>query len=632
MSEKNKGEINLVMSITLIVAALVIFLAVCVIIKNVQINNNVNTPNISGDSIHNGDSGNFNEELQSGTFAKPSIAGEYTYNGRLQTVSLKGYDSQAMNTSNTTRKNAGTQEVVVALKNSKLEWEDKTTEPVKLEWTISKAKLTLDWTNLTIRYDGESHLPVATANGLGSDKLTVKVSGASSEAGEHTATAELQGSAADNYEVTNPSIQYNIVKESGDIGEDDDGITLSRYTYYYNGSANEPSVRITIGNKKLEEGKDFTVRYENNVNVGTAKVIIIGNGKEYKGRITKEFQILRSPKASVTVEDKIYNGNDQTGIFGKNVELFGDSTARKVGTYKVIAAPLAGYAWEDGTFAKVELEWSIKEGIKVGDYVAYSPQEKLSSKLTAESKAWRIFSIGDGTVLITPYGAVNQSEVMLTGSDGYVNAIDNLNKLCEDAYSNSNKGLKARSMTIEDLNNACQFTVPVPSLRYAYYLATDTGNITQNGKTYIKTKHSSALYSITEPRFYTYDLQTNDATTTSSTPKKLKADEPILMTQTYYTYNPNNSVSVKNPTAGALLGSGNGWLASRCVRLEATNANFCVYYANADEVGSNYLCNSSGYQYSPTSGLHPVVEIKTSKLDIDNANSNGTSASPWNIK
>lgn len=632
MNKKSSGEINLVMSITLIVAALVIFLAVCVIIKNVQVNNDVNNPDISGDNTYNDNSGSLNEELQTGTFAKPNIVGEYTYNGRLQTASLNGYNSHAMDVSNITRKNVGTQEVIITLKNSNLEWEDKTNETVRLEWTINKAKLTLDWTNLTIRYDGESHLPIATANGLGSDNLTVKVSGASSEVGEHTATAELQGSAADNYEVTNATIQYNIVKESGDIGETDDGITLSRYTYYYNGSANEPTVSIRFENKKLEEGKDFTVRYENNVNVGTAKVIIIGNGKEYKGRITKEFQILRNPKASVSIEDKIYNGNDQTGIFGKNVELFGDSVARKVGTYKVIAAPLAGYAWEDGTFAKVELEWSIKEGIKIGDYVAYSPQEKLSSKLTAENKSWRIFSIGDGTVLITPYGAVNQNEVMLSGSDGYVNAADTLNKLCEDAYSNSNKGLKARSMTIEDLNDACQFTAPTPYLRYAYYLATDTGNITQNGKTYIKTKHSSTLYSITEPRFYTYDLQTNGATTTSSTPKRLKSEEPILMTQTYYTYNPNNSVSVINPAAGDLLGGGNGWLASRCVRLETTNANFCVYYANSNEVGSNYLCNSSGYQYSPTSGLHPVVEIKTNKLDIDNANSKGTSASPWNIK
>ncbi len=62
--------------------------------------------------------------------------------------------------------------------------------------------------------------------------------------------------------------------------------TLSRYSYVYEGEACEPVVRI----EGLKEGTDFTVEYENNVDVGTAKAIITGMG-DYTGTVEKEFTI-----------------------------------------------------------------------------------------------------------------------------------------------------------------------------------------------------------------------------------------------------------------------------------------------------------------------------------------------------
>ena len=63
--------------------------------------------------------------------------------------------------------------------------------------------------------------------------------------------------------------------------------TLSETSYLYDGTEKEPKVTI----EGLTEGKDYTVSYSNNVNVGTATVTIKGIAPYYTGTITKTFTI-----------------------------------------------------------------------------------------------------------------------------------------------------------------------------------------------------------------------------------------------------------------------------------------------------------------------------------------------------
>ena len=102
----------------------------------------------------------------------------------------------------------------------------------------------------------------------------------------------------------------------------------------------------------------------------------------------------------------------------------------------------------------------IKEKVKVGDYVDYplsevtiqtdsSKTECSSETLTTDTNAkWRILSIDNdtGKVLITTQGPVNK--VTLRGATGYLFGENELHILCEKLYSNTDKGLVARSMTI----------------------------------------------------------------------------------------------------------------------------------------------------------------------------------------
>ena len=84
----------------------------------------------------------------------------------------------------------------------------------------------------------------------------------------------------------------------------------------YTGSAIEPEITVTDGEKTLILGTDYTVSYSDNTNVGTAKATITGIGN-YIGTVEKTFTI--SPK--VTNLGALTLTEDQNGI---STEIGGD--------------------------------------------------------------------------------------------------------------------------------------------------------------------------------------------------------------------------------------------------------------------------------------------------------------------
>lgn len=69
-------------------------------------------------------------------------------------------------------------------------------------------------------------------------------------------------------------------------------IVLSGYSYGYTGGLITPSVVVKDGNITLQPNKDYTVGYYNNVNIGTATVVVAGKGN-YAGSVNKAFTIVK---------------------------------------------------------------------------------------------------------------------------------------------------------------------------------------------------------------------------------------------------------------------------------------------------------------------------------------------------
>lgn len=67
-------------------------------------------------------------------------------------------------------------------------------------------------------------------------------------------------------------------------------LTKGQYWDYYGGTAKEYPIDVYDSGKKLVQGQDYIVTYENNINVGICSNIITGIG-QYYGSITVEFQI-----------------------------------------------------------------------------------------------------------------------------------------------------------------------------------------------------------------------------------------------------------------------------------------------------------------------------------------------------
>lgn len=82
----------------------------------------------------------------------------------------------------------------------------------------------------------------------------------------------------------------------------------------YTGAAQTQNLVISLGTTVLAENVDYTVTYSNNVNVGTATVLITGTGN-YVGKIQKTFKIsaVNLATAKIHVKSKVkYNAKYQT--------------------------------------------------------------------------------------------------------------------------------------------------------------------------------------------------------------------------------------------------------------------------------------------------------------------------------
>ena len=91
-------------------------------------------------------------------------------------------------------------------------------------------------------------------------------------------------------------------------------VTLSKQDYDYNGQAKTPDViSVSIGNDTLKEGTDYTITYMDNINIGTAKVIVTGTGG-YTGNIIKNFTISAKKGTAVTSGSCMYKITSQADV------------------------------------------------------------------------------------------------------------------------------------------------------------------------------------------------------------------------------------------------------------------------------------------------------------------------------
>ena len=188
-----------------------------------------------------------------------------------------------------------------------------------------------------------------------------------------TVTASANG-----YNSVSKDVKIVVSKKSLNNGL----ITLSETRYVYDGTYKKPAATVTFGGKVLQEGKDYTISYRNNLNVGVTTVIATGMG-DYTGYTSKNFTITKRAMAGGTVS------------MASSVSFTGRNITPSV-TVKV-----AGRTLTNGTdytvsysnnknvgTATVKITGKGKYGGVITKTFKINPAKQEIQKLTAKSKAF----------------------------------------------------------------------------------------------------------------------------------------------------------------------------------------------------------------------------------------------------
>ena len=293
---------------------------------------------------------------------------------------------------------------------------------------------------------------------------------------------------------------------------------------------------------------------------------------------------------------------------------------------------------------------------KIGDYVNYTYDTASNYVLTSATCGsssnpadgipqttglkWRILNIDEanGTVDLISENPTG-TNVYFQGALGYHNGPYLMNAICEAQYSNSTLNVKARNISLLDMEK--QLTTAGIAARNGY-----SGSSVQYGKTKTYTDNYSyypLLYdgqkgagvNVTAENANTIAQPNTDAgndpysesveTTSPLTDKTYKqADKKVLtVTQTYY-YIPINEANY-GEAYKVLNNSTAYWVSGRYVNTYSSNAYFGLRGADTD-MGGNRLFGSNGSSSSHCYRLRPVVSLSSSILS-DAKDASGA----WNL-
>ena len=210
--------------------------------------------------------------------------------------------------------------------------------------------------------------------------VTVTVNGKTLTVGTDYTVSGLTGTEPGSYPVTvaGTGNYTGTVTKSFEIAKADissAAITYDAGPYGYTGKEWKPEVAVSFNDAALTADTDYTVSYENNINAGTAKIIITGIGDHFTGSTEKTFTINSAEISGCTfapIADVTYNTTAHTpevtvAISGRTLEADKDYTVSyasnvNAGTATVTVTGkgnFTGSANTTFTIAKADLNLSV---------------------------------------------------------------------------------------------------------------------------------------------------------------------------------------------------------------------------------------------------------------------------------
>ena len=332
--------------------------------------------------------------------------------------------------------------------------------------------------------------------------------------------------------------------------------------------------------------------------------------------------------------------NQTTNEKKTNTDLTGTLTA---GTYEYVKSVNVGdivHYSPSGTYTW-DAEYATAYASTNSNYTSNTKTLNSGDKTAAFAnnfhiEEWKVLSVDESTgeIEIVP-SSPTKGEVRLTGAQGYNNAVKLLNDACRQLYSDTSKGITARSINMEDIESALK--------KANYDIDTFKTNYT-NGTVYYGKQYSSAYTSAYSKYPVIYGEEEN-AIINGTTPAnaKLGVSEQTRLIErsegnyssyigsiynssttirpylTYYYMDKSTFSSALGTTYSNILLPNGGltkyWVASRCVYAGSSNCFFGVFYVKSGVLNGYGTFYSSGYAQDSLLGLFPVVSLSSDLLN-----------------
>jgi len=404
----------------------------------------------------------------------------------------------------------------------------------------------------------------------------------------------------------------------------------------------------------MTENGPVYARLTDGVNYGT---IATGNVSNID-KIAPNVSYSTNPSAGVASEVTIYiNATDSlsgissiTNTTYDNIRKIDDTTyiVTANGTYYFTVTDQAG----NNAFESVTINNIQQKEAKVGDYVKYTPSNQYSYSLTSEYTGyytnqtiqqesdfnWKIYSMDNNKITLIS-DRPTRTNIFLSGANGYNNAVQALNDVCRNLYSNYTYGT-ARSIKIEDIEKYSKYD------KNAY--------VSEGGINYGGTKTYTG-YDLNYPNKYplekgsgvnSYSVNQNGLSgsdegsfvTGSSAPNYV-----MTMTQNYYYMNNYSAKQSFEEIPYKLIINDNGtnfnyWVATRTNLCYTQYGDFGIrdIYNGGMGGGGLLLSNNTNNDIVSTLSrpIRPIVELNSNiSIDVNNAYNDGkTPQTGWELK
>ena len=328
----------------------------------------------------------------------------------------------------------------------------------------------------TYTYDGKAKTPAVTVTVEGSALDTSNYTVAYADninAGEATVTVtgigNYAGTVVKNFSIGNKSIG-NGTTHAADLTVG----SISDQTY--TGSPLTPDVSIKYGTLTLIKDTDYTLRYTDNTNKGTATVTVTGKGN-YEGSFTTTFNIVapNSLSASVGNTNWTYNGNANAGEL---TVTFGDAELTEGANGYSLSIKKDGVVFGDGVEAIKDAGTYVitvtgtDSYVSAGSYTVTVTVSKAPVTITPNTDQKKTYGQKDPELTYTTNGIV-------AGEEATVSVTGSLSRTTGEGagsydYDISNLSINSDNYTLKLANNPGQFIIEPKELTVGMVTGIDT--------------------------------------------------------------------------------------------------------------------------------------------------------------